>query len=188
MLQMANALEDGRNSGSLAGQWGFRLDPDGVGMEEKWFSKDLPDSATLPGSLDGQGLGNKYTEKSLHHLTREYSYEGAAWFQKTVTIPDHWDKKRITLFLEKCHWETTAWVDGNYIGSLNSLSVPHVYDLSRWMTPGSHVLTLRVDNTLKIRLYHSSAPMKWTHEFSEVTQGNWNGIIGLIELSPTSAP
>jgi len=167
---------------SLAGQWNFKLDPDGVGMEKKWFSAALPDAAHLPGSLDEQGLGDKYTEKSLHHLTREYSYVGQAWFQKTVTIPDDWDRKRITLFLEKCHWETTAWVDGNYIGSLNSLSVPHVYDLSYWMRPGKHTLTVRVDNTLKIRIYHSSAEMKWTHEFSDEGQTNWNGIIGRIEL------
>jgi len=109
--QMANAIEEescsDRENISLAGQWNFKLDPDGVGMEEKWFSTALPDTAYLPGSLDEQELGNKYTEKSLHRLTREYSYVGPAWFQKTITIPDDWDEKRITLFLEKCHWETT---------------------------------------------------------------------------------
>lgn len=184
--QLANAssndLDVTQEKISLAGDWKFKLDPDGVGENEKWHSLRLRDSANLPGSLDEQGLGYKYTEKSLHHPTREYSYVGAAWFQKTVVIPKDWTKKRITLFLEKCHWETTAWVDGNYVGTLNSLSVPHVYDISNWMTPGKHTLTLRVDNTLKIRIYHSLAVMKWSHEFSDESQTNWNGIIGRLEL------
>ena len=66
---------------SLAGQWNFKLDPDGVGQKEQWFSKELADRAKLPGSLDEQGLGFKNTQKHLNHLTREYEDTGQAWYQ-----------------------------------------------------------------------------------------------------------
>lgn len=183
LCSFAKTAGASQNNILLAGRWNFKLDPEDVGIKDKWFTEKLPDTATLPGSLDEQGLGHKYTEKSLHRLTREYSYVGPAWFQKKVKIPKSWNQKRITLFLEKCHWETTVWVDGKYAGSMNSLSVPHIYDLTDLMTVGEHTLTIRVDNTLKIRLYHSSSEAKWTHEFSDEGQTNWNGIIGRIELN-----
>jgi len=172
---------------SLAGQWNFKLDPDGVGIKEQWFSKELAGTAKLPGSLDEQGLGFKNTQKHLNHLTREYEYTGQAWYQKQVTVGQSWNDKRITLFLERCHWETQLWVDGCYVDTQNSLSVPHIYELTDWLTPGEHTLTVCVDNTPKINIGHTFGNMLWTHAITEETQTNWNGIIGKIELAATDA-
>jgi len=170
---------------SLAGQWSFKLDPDGIGTKERWFAEKLPDTARLPGSLDEQGLGIKTTDRHLGRLTREYAYEGAAWYQKTVVVPPDWTDKHVQLFLERCHWETRVWVGDNYAGSQNSLCAPQVYDLSDWLTPGEHVLTVCVDNTVKINIGHSRGNMLWTHAITEETQTNWNGIIGRMELTAT---
>lgn len=52
-------------------------------------------------------------------------YKGAAWYQKDVDIPEGWDSKRIFLFLERCHWESTVFVNEKIAGSCNSLSTPH---------------------------------------------------------------
>ena len=37
---------------SLAGQWAFKLDPQKLGHEQKWFQTRLPDRIKLPGSTD----------------------------------------------------------------------------------------------------------------------------------------
>ncbi|MCK5853462.1 glycoside hydrolase family 2, partial [bacterium] len=110
---------------SLKGDWNFKLDPDNVGLKEQWFKQQLPDKAKLPGSLDEQKLGIKNDAKEIGKLTREYKYIGPAWYQKKVTIPEKWDNKRIVLFLERAMWETHVYVDGVYIETQNSLSVPH---------------------------------------------------------------
>ena len=173
------------NSISLSGDWKFKLDPDNVGIKEKWFDKQLPDKAKLPGSLDEQKLGFKNDEVCLGHLTREYKYIGKAWYQKEVDIPENWSNERIVLFLERVMWETKVYVDGNYVGTEDSLCVPHVYNLTDFLSPGKHIITILVDNTVKVNIGHSLAPLLWAHAITEETQTDWNGIIGRIELIAT---
>lgn len=160
----------------LAGDWEFRLDPDDVGTSGGWFNAALPDRMRLPGSTDENGKGNMAEERTTERLSRVHPYVGAAWYSKEVNIPAAWASNRITLFLERCHWETTLWIDGKQIGAQNSLSTPHVYEATQWLQPGRHRLTLRVDNRLKIDVGN------WAHSVTDETQTNWNGIIGKIEL------
>lgn len=162
---------------SLAGPWRFRLDPENVGLEEKWIETDLPNTITLPGSTDEGGYGSRTTQKDIWQLTRVCKYVGPAWYQRDIIIPDRWHGKRITLFLERCHWETRVWVDDKAVGTRDSLSVPHVYDLSESASPGQHRLTIRVDNSS----IHNIG--EWCHAVTETTQTNWNGIIGRIALA-----
>ena len=173
------------NSISLSGEWNFKLDPDNLGIKEKWFDKQLPDKAKLPGSPDEQKLGFKNDEVCLDHLTREYKYIGKAWYQKEVDIPESWSNKRIVLYLERAMWETKVYVDGNYIGTEDSLCVPHIYNLTDFLLPGKHIITIIVDNSVKVNIGHTLAPLLWAHAITEETQTDWNGIIGRIELIAT---
>lgn len=194
---------------SLAGQWSFQLDPNGIGEKEKWFETDLPQSIKLPGSTVENGFGNDisvdtqwtgtvvdkswYTEEKYEKyrqsgsiklpfwLTPLKHYVGAAWYRRTIDIPESWSGKRIVLSLERAHWETKVWIDGKKIGTQNSLSTPHKYDLGK-PAAGTHLLTICVDNTVKIDIGPDS------HSISDQTQTNWNGIIGKIELQATDSP
>ena len=163
---------------SLAGQWQFQLDPQKTGIAAGWFSRKLPDSIELPGSCEQRGFGVKPEKPEELRLTHLLQYVGPAWYQREIEIPADWPVKRVELFLERCHWETTVWVDGRKIGMQNSLSVPHQHDLGQ-LAPGKHTLTICVDNTYKLRIG------TWAHAITEDTQGNWNGIIGRIELRAT---
>ena len=42
----------------LAGRWRFAMDRGDVGVNEKWFNKDLADKIKLPGILQSQGYGD----------------------------------------------------------------------------------------------------------------------------------
>lgn len=163
---------------SIAGKWGFRLDKEHKGMKDKWFQSVLCDPIELPGSCEQQGYGVLNTHHEIARLTRVIKYEGPAWYQRVINIPSSWNGKRIELFLERCHWESTVWIDSKPTGSRNSLSVPHIYDLGL-LSPGKHTLTICIDNTYKIPIG------SWVHAITEDTQGNWNGIIGRIELHAT---
>ena len=191
----------------LGGQWRFELDPENQGVNDAWFMKTLHNFIKLPGSVTENGYGAEvttetdwiggivdrswFTESKYEKyrqpgnikipfwLTPLKHYKGPAWFQKDVTIPESWQGKHITLFLERCHWETRVWVDENSAGSRNSLSTPHVYDLTELLTPGKHVITIRVDNNMILNVGPNS------HSVSDHTQTNWNGIIGRMELRAT---
>jgi hypothetical protein len=191
---------------SLAGQWRFALDRKDAGLEERWFSRELTSAIDLPGSLPQRGIGDevsvatkwtggivdrsfftapefaKYREpghvKVPFWLQPDRYYVGVAWFQRDITIPSRWRGKRVVLFLERPHWETRVWLDGKVIGTNNSLATPHQYDFGL-IAPGKHALSIRVDNRMIIDVGENS------HCISDHTQGNWNGIVGRIELLAT---
>jgi hypothetical protein len=158
----------------------------------------------LPGSLQEQGYGNdvdihtKWTVEQMGRtwynapeydkyrqsgniklpfwLTPKKHYVGAAWYQREINIPKHWADKSVLLELERTHWETALFIDGNRVGNLNSLSTPHRYEL-KGLKSGKHILTLRVDNRVHIPVGIDA------HSVSDHTQSNWNGIIGNISLT-----
>ena len=161
----------------LAGTWRFRLDAEKSGLQLKWQEQRFEgDVIFLPGSTDQGGYGLKTAGASRGWLSRPFVYEGSAWYQRSFVIPAGWRGKRISLFLERPHWQTEVWVDGKPYGTQNSLATPHTYDLSTLLAPGSHTLTIRVDNTYAIDVGRNA------HSFTEHTQTNWNGIVGRLEL------
>ena len=110
-------------------------------------------------------------------LIADKHYTGAAWYQKEIILPENWENQSIQLLLERCHWETQVWVDDNYVGLQNSLGTAHRYDLSEFISPGKHKITIRVDNRVKDIQVGDDA-----HSVTDHTQSNWNGIIGEIKL------
>lgn len=196
---------NGDNVISLAGSWHFAIDSLDVGIRQEWYRLHLPDEIILPGSMPENDKGNepslttqwtgsiydsswyfdprleKYRQpgdvKFPFWLTPRKHYVGPAWYRREVAIPESWKNKTIKLQLERPHWETVVWVDSLKQGLQNSLSTPHVYDLSHSLTPGRHAITIRVDNRIKdINVGPDS------HSLTDHTQGNWNGIVGSIRL------
>ncbi len=166
----------------LAGPWAFQLDPKDEGVPARWYATSLSGEMRLPGSVDEQRLGERVVEPELGRLTRSYRYVGPAWYQKTATIPETWRGKHVELVLERVHWTTQVWLDESYIGAADSLSVPQVFDLSGWAVPGTHRLTLRIDNRIHVNVGHAPAGLMWAHALTDETQTNWNGVIGRVEL------
>jgi hypothetical protein len=193
---------------SLAGEWGFRIDSLDQGIQNEWYNTLPEETLKLPGSLAENGIGNEvavstpwtgdiidksYFKDSKYEKYRQPGnikipfwlkpvkyYKGVAWYQKEVIIPDDWNEKRIVLHLERCHWESTVFVNGKKAGSQNSLSTPHEYDITRLLNAGKNLLSIRIDNRIIIPVGVNS------HSISDHTQGNWNGVSGNISLNATS--
>lgn len=190
---------------SLRGEWQFQIDRNDEGISQKWFNRNLTDKIHLPGSMAEFLKGDeitlktkwtgsiydssfyfrpslqKYREPGNIHipfwLTPAKHYVGAAWYQKEVTIPENWKGKRIVLHLERAHIETRVWVNDKEVGMQNSLVTPHDYDLTDFLVPGKKRISIRIDNSLKkINVGPDS------HSVTDHTQGNWNGIIGTINI------
>ena len=188
---------------SLAGEWNFALDPQDVGLQEKWQEKILDETVQLPGSLQEQGKGEdvsvttrwtgQIVDSAWYYapeyepyrqdgqvkvpfwLTPDKHYVGVAWYQKKINVPSEWEGRSIELNLERAHWETMLFVDGRQAGECTSLAVPHRYILDG-LSAGEHILTLRVDNRMKVDVGMNA------HSVSDHTQTNWNGVIGDLSL------
>ena len=112
-------------------------------------------------------------------LTPERHYVGEAWYRRQVYIPKSWNDQRITLFLERPHIETTLYVNGKEAGHQTSLSVPHHYDVTKLIQTGA-------SNEIVIRVYNGIENVgvgQDSHSVTDHTQGNWNGIVGRMELT-----
>jgi hypothetical protein len=179
---------------ALGGEWSFSLDEKNEGINNRWFTRDLSDRIKLPGSTDQAGKGSPLpdtvdssqksaqrfidpaiADKHLVGLSRPVIYTGPAWYERMIVVPANWKGKHVSLFLERCLWQTQVWVDSQSFGSQDSLSAPHIYDLGA-LNPGRHRLVIRVDNS-NIHKYTDN-----THAYSEMTQTIWNGIVGEISL------
>ena len=186
---------------SLAGAWDFAMGD----------STAYNDYVMLPGSMLTNGKGDIVTTKtqwtgSLYDssyyfnpymekyrkagemkfpffLTPERHYTGKAWYRRSVYIPKAMKGQRITLFLERPHIETTVYVNGKEVGHQMSLSVPHRYDVTRYVNFGC-------SNTIAICVYNGIENVcvgQDSHSVTDQTQGNWNGITGRIELQSQPA-
>lgn len=162
----------------LSGTWRFQTDPMGFGMtpgSELYLSRSA-ETMSLPGTMDEGGKGLPNAARYVDRLSRKFEYCGAAWYQRELTVPEAWKGKQLVLNLERCHWETTVYVDGKRIGAEERLSTPHRFNLTEALTPGLHTLTVCVDNRLKY-------PMdQWNHGTTEYTQTNWNGMVGDLKI------
>jgi beta-galactosidase/beta-glucuronidase len=105
-------------------------------------------------------------------------YTGAAWYIKTIRIPANWEGRNVKLILERPHWESTIWINGNYAGMKNSLAVPHVFNITEYLQPGENTIAVRIDNRIK-----EIDPGINSHSLTDHTQTNWNGIVGSISLN-----
>jgi Beta-galactosidase/beta-glucuronidase len=174
---------------SLAGEWTVRLDEKKTGEQEQWFRQPFEKKISLPGTLDDAGMGAPPTltadtlkKDVLIHLQRKHSYIGHAWYAKEINIPQSWSNKQIELYLERVLWTTKVWIDGHEAGTRESLSAPHTYNVSELLTPGKHLLVIRVDNTKQYDITHRDM----AHAYTDGTQIIWNGMIGKLQLTASS--
>ena len=183
---------------SLEGAWDFAVS-DGK-------PASYPDYVILPGSMLTNGKGdpvsvktqwtgslydssfyfNPYMEKYRvegqmkfpFFLTPERHYVGPAWYRRKVYVPRDWSGLPITLYLERPHIETKVYVNGHEVGRRMSLSTPHRYDITDYLLFGD-------TNEIAIRVYNGIENVcvgQDSHSVTDQTQGNWNGVVGRIEL------
>lgn len=151
----------------LSGEWGLFLD--------KYCTEMMPDpndTITLPDTTSHAQKGEYNPRRETGFLTDTYLFEGNAWFSKIIEIKELENCKTF-LFLERTRI-TQLYIDGNKIGSCESLCAPHIYDITSFVSNGSHRFDICVSNTgYKTAGGHLTSPD---------TQTNWNGITGKIEL------
>lgn len=197
------------NSISLIGEWFLALDFEGKGDGPAWASRQEQHRVNLPGSLDVQGIGvpisvetqwtatifdrsfyeapsfEKYRQpgqvKVPFCLQPETKFAGPAWYSRCFTVPSNWTVGRSELFLERPHWATRVWLDDVELGGGDSLSVPHCSSLGELEPGRAYSITLCVDNHMVVEVGENA------HSVSDHTQGNWNGIVGDIQIRKISS-
>ena len=169
---------------SLAGEWRLALEESSTELATSPSAIPFTDSIALPGTTAAQGKAPvenftpRMDKETMNRLRERHPFVGVAWYQREVTVPTDWEGQSIRLTLERVMWESSVWIDGEPLGeSRRSLSVPHRYDLTDRLTPGStHTIALRIDNRQIVPIGELG------HAYTPLTQTLWNGVVGNIAL------
>ena len=154
------------NSIDLKGRWSVALDKERSGNEPEYT-----DSIILPDTTSHAGLGEYNDKRETGFLTDTRLFEGDAWFSREVDLTGVTGGSA-ELFLERTRL-TELFADGVSLGTRDSLTTPHVYDITP-LLGGVHRLTVKVSNV--------GYPTGGGHLTSPDTQTNWNGITGEIAV------
>ena len=162
----------------LPGSMPERLKGDDVTIDTKWVGS-LYDSSFYFNPYMAK-YRTKENIKFPFFLTPAKHYVGKAYYHRTVEVPKAWKKKRVVLSLERPHIVSTLWVNGKEVGTRNSLCVAHEWDVTAFVKAGTNDLLVCVDNDPKLVGVGMDS-----HSVTDQTQGDWNGIVGKMELIAT---
>lgn len=126
---------------SLNGDWNFRTDPNGTGLENGWHKSDVNisgwDTLPVPGVWD---------------TINEYAiYTGSGWYTRTFEAPSNWKGKRINLNFESVYDNSEVWLNGKKIAENDIGYLPFDTDIEDALKYGqTNRLTVRTDNLHRV--------------------------------------
>ena len=151
----------------------------------------LSGDVRLPGTLADARLGRRMTaadwekdtaRQSKGALTREYQYRGKAVYEREIELTEEEARYPLELVMERVMLHSELAIDGEAVGSCDSLAVEHVYPIPQRLTkPGRHTIRLTLDNSNR---YNFS---EWAHSYGPVMQSVWHGVVGEFALRRQSA-
>lgn len=157
----------------LSGDWQVSLD-----SLKTFQHMSLPGTTDLAGLGTPNTLGPAITSPQINRLTRKHSFLGAAYYERTFSIPASMAGKPLVLTLERVIWQSRVWVDGKPLpGAGESLTTPHRYTIGP-LPEGEHSIRIMIDNRKRYDISWNDL----AHAYTNDTQVIWNGIIGEISL------
>ena len=111
---------------SVNGAWRFDFDPGDSGVKDRWFeSHTYAKQITVPFPWQSPLSG-------IH----DTAYQGAAWYERDVTIPADMAGRRVFLVFGAVDWCATVWVNGQQIADHEGGYSPFEVELTGKVKPG----------------------------------------------------
>jgi hypothetical protein len=122
---------------NLNGSWDFMFDSKNVGEAEKWFNK--------PGSFNKKIVVPFPWGSKLSGVNNEAEI---GWYSRQIEIPGNWENKKIFIVFGASDWITTAWLDGQVLGTFQGGYTPFEFDITQFVKKGQkQQLVVRVDDS-----------------------------------------
>ncbi|HET8634581.1 MAG TPA: glycoside hydrolase family 2 TIM barrel-domain containing protein, partial [Gemmatimonadales bacterium] len=122
---------------NLNGRWRFAFDSADQGVQAGWSNGQLPGDAQIlvPFSWAAplSGIGDTTS---------------IGWYARSISIPEAWKGKRLFLVIGASDWRTSAWLDGDSLGTHQGGYTPFSFELTKLASPGTaQQLAIRVDDS-----------------------------------------
>ena len=121
---------------NLNGPWQFQFDAQDSGEARGWFQSGLPSPRQIlvpfPWGSPLSGVPDSAT---------------IGWYSRTIDVPTSWTGRRTFLVIGAADWRTTAWLDGQKLGTHDGGYIPFEFELTKNVKPGHpQRLVLRIDD------------------------------------------
>jgi beta-glucuronidase len=124
----------------VSGLWNFRLDPDDLGLSEKWFQGGLKSAAPMP-------VPASYNDITVDAAVRDHI--GPVWYEKEFFIPASWRQDHVQLRFGAAAHNAIVYCNGEEIGRHEGGFLPFVVDCGETARFGeANRVTVRIDNRL----------------------------------------
>ena len=148
--------------------------------------KGISGEVRLPGTLADAKLGVHKTaddwakdtnRPSKGALVREWQYRGKAVYEREIELSAEEAKYPLEMVLERVMLYSELAIDGETVGSCDSLATEHVYRIPQRLTkPDRHTIRLTLDNSNRYKF------SEWAHSYGPVMQSVWHGVVGEFVL------
>lgn len=158
-----------RSERSLSGSWSFRLDPDDVGIDERWYQ-------TSPWSdADRVSVPHAWQEDPDR---REYT--GTAWYRRTVDLGESdLDGIRPHIAFDAVDYDAIVWVNGERLGTHRGGYLSFRMDATDALSLSENEVVVRVEDPANLdEIPHGKQGDPWYTRVS----GIWGDV--RLELLP----
>jgi len=145
-----------RRTELLDGQWEFQIDPQNVGIKEKWYERFSQTATT------------SFVPSCWNNDLPFFEYEGVAWYRKRIHIESD---QPVKLIFHAVLGHADVFLDGKHLGYHYGGYTPFHFIVPE-LKAGDHELIVRTDSTLD-RLTIPTEQVDWFH---------YGGIIRSVEL------
>lgn len=126
----------------LNGLWRFRVDVNGEGFAQRWYT------SVLPQPTRAMAVPSSYNELFQDRTIREHV--GVVWYEREFFVPLHWLSNRVVLYVGSANYRATVWLNGQRAGEHEGGHLPFHLPLDNLGIAfgKSNRLTVAVNNTL----------------------------------------
>jgi len=168
--------------------WKFFLG-DTIAASQKEFNDAVWRSLDLPHdwSIEGEILPKNPTKGA-----GGYFPAGIGWYRKTITVPQAWQGKKISIYFEGVYMNSKVFINGKSLGVHPYGYTSFCYDLTPYLNFGKeNVIAVRVDNSkhLNSRWYSGSGIYRhvWLQVTNPVHVAQWGTTITTPSVSVKKA-
>ena len=112
---------------SLAGEWLFRLDPDGSGEAHNWQQPDV----------SAAGWAAVVVPHTWQVMPGTEEYRGVGWYRRAFEALEEWVSSAVRIEFEAVFHSATVWVNGQLAGRhLRKGYTSFILDITSLLRPG----------------------------------------------------
>src|SRR5260370_22868195 len=141
---------------SLAGEWLFRLDPDGSGEAHNWQQSEL----SVP----------NWTTVIVPHtwqvIPGTEEYRGVAWYGRAFEALEEWNSSDVRIEFEAVFHSATVWVNGQLAGRhLRKGYTSFILDITSLLRLSvQNVIVVKVDSSFDEAMLPRGRSSDWAHD------------------------